>query len=74
MSNHTEMSKLSSQFAQISPGMDVEKSTDGLVSAMKAFHTEIDDVERSIMDNVNRIGRRKLPKHTVMYGATILII
>ena len=70
----TEMSKLSSQFAQISPGMDVEKSTDGLVSAMKAFHTEIDDVERSIMDNVNRIGRRKLPKHTVMYGATILII
>jgi len=30
------MAKLSSQFAAISPGMDVEKSTSGLVSIMKA--------------------------------------
>lgn len=32
----TEMAALSSQFAQISPGMDVDKATDGLVSTMKA--------------------------------------
>lgn len=35
----TEMAKLSSQFAAISPGMDVDQATDGLVSVMKAEHT-----------------------------------
>lgn len=30
------MAKLASQFAVISPGMTVEKATDGLVSIMKA--------------------------------------
>jgi hypothetical protein len=52
----TEMSALSSQFAQISPGMDVDKATDGLVSTMKAFGFEVEDVERNVMDNINRIG------------------
>ena len=52
----TEMSALSSQFAQISPGMSVETATDGLVSSMKAFGFEVEDVERNIMDNINRIG------------------
>lgn len=52
----TEMSALSSQFAQISPGMSVETATDGLVSTMKAFDFEVEDVERNIMDNINRIG------------------
>lgn len=32
----TKMAKLSSQFALISPGMDVDKATSGLVSIMKA--------------------------------------
>ena len=32
----TKMSKLSSQFATISPGMDIDKATTGLVSTMKA--------------------------------------
>lgn len=50
------MAALSSQFAQISPGMSVETATDGLVSTMKAFHVDVNDVEREIMDNVNRIG------------------
>ena len=31
-----EMAKTSSIFASISPGVDIEKATDGLVSAMKA--------------------------------------
>ena len=32
----TEMAKLSSQFATISPGMEVDEATTGLVSVMKA--------------------------------------
>lgn len=52
----TEMAALSSQFAQISPGMSVETATDGLVSSMKAFGFEVDEVERNVMDNINRIG------------------
>lgn len=52
----TEMAKLSAQFAAISPGMDLDTSTDGLVSTMKAFGIEVEDVERKVMDNINRIG------------------
>lgn len=52
----TEMAKLSSQFAQISPGMDLDTATDGLLSAMKAFGIEVEDAERKIADNINRIG------------------
>lgn len=52
----TEMAALSSQFAQISPGMDVETATDGLVSTMKAFHTDVADVESEIMDVINKTG------------------
>lgn len=52
----TEMAALSSQFAAISPGMDLDKATDGLVSTMKAFNIDVANVERDVMDNVNRIG------------------
>ena len=52
----TEMAKLSSQFTSISPGMDTDSATDYLVSTMKAYGIEVDEVERKIMDNVNRIG------------------
>lgn len=52
----TEMSALSSQFAQISPGMSVDTAVDGLVSTMKAFHVEVADVETEIMDVINRAG------------------
>lgn len=51
-----EMAALSSQFKQISPGMDLDQATDGLVSTMKAFHVDVEDVEREIMDVVNRTG------------------
>ena len=50
------MSKLSSQFAAISPGMTVEKSTESLVSTMKAFGIEADEVLENIMSKVNRLG------------------
>ena len=52
----TEMAKLSSQFASISPGMDVTQATDGLVSTMKAFGYETDEVLDSIMSKINIIG------------------
>ena len=52
----TEMAKLSSQFTSISPGMTTDNATDYLVSTMKAYGIEVDEVERKIMDNVNRIG------------------
>lgn len=50
------MAELSSKFASVSPGMSTDQSTDYLVSTMKAFGIETDEVERKIMDNVNRIG------------------
>lgn len=52
----TEMAALSSQFAQISPGMDIDLATDGLVSTMKAFHVDVANVERDVMDVINKTG------------------
>ena len=64
------MAALSSQFAAISPGMSLDVSTDDLVSTMQAFHIEVDQAEREIMDNVNRIGRL-MPKRMVTYGVLL---
>ena len=55
----TKMAKYSSMFASISPGMDVDTATDGLVSIMKAFdigNDNPDDVLDGIMSKVNIIG------------------
>lgn len=52
------MATLSSQFASISPGMDTDTAQSGLVSIMKAFDVEVEDVERNIMDNINTLGNR----------------
>ena len=52
----TEMAKLSSQFASISPGMDTDSATDTLVSTMQAYKIGVDDVQRTVMDNINAIG------------------
>lgn len=52
----TKMSKLSSQFATISPGMDIDKATTGLVSTMKAFDVQVDDVKDGIMSKINSVG------------------
>lgn len=50
------MSKLSAQFAAISPGMSVDQATTGLVSTMKAFGIEADDVLDGVMSKVNAVG------------------
>lgn len=52
----TEMAKLSSQFASISPGMSTDESQEGLVSIMKAFDIDPDNVKSEIMDKVNTLG------------------
>ena len=50
------MAKTSSIFASISPGMDIEKATDGLVSAMKAFKIDASDALDEIASKINIIG------------------
>ena len=52
------MAKLSSQFASISPGMDTDEAQEGLVSIMKAFDIDPNDVETEIMDKVNVLGNK----------------
>lgn len=54
----TEMSKLSSQFASISPDMDTDKATEGLVSTMKAFEIGVEDVKDGIMSTINTVGNK----------------
>lgn len=51
------MSKLSSQFAAISPGMSVDTATTSLVSTMKAFGIEADNVLDGVMSKVNAVGK-----------------
>lgn len=52
----TKMAQLSSKFTSISPGMTTDNATDYLVSTMQAYGIAVDEVERKILDNVNRIG------------------
>lgn len=52
------MAKTSSIFEAISPDLDMNESTDGLVSAMKAFKIEADDALDGIASKINAIGKR----------------
>ena len=52
------MAALSSQFASISPGMSTDEAQTGLVSLMKAYKVNVDDVERELMDNINVLGNK----------------
>ena len=54
------MSKYASMFKSISPGMDIEKSTTGLVSVMKAYGIEAQDVLDGVMSKINIVGRVKI--------------
>ena len=50
------MAKLSSQFASISPGMEVDEAQSGLVSIMKAWSIDPDQVKSEIIDPINQLG------------------
>ncbi len=52
----TEMAKLSSKFATISPGMETEQAQEGLVSIMKAWDIDVDKVESEVIDKINILG------------------
>lgn len=55
----TKMAKYSSMFATISPGMNLDSATDGLVSVMKAFKIGLEDTDEvvdGIMSKINIIG------------------
>lgn len=55
----TKMAKYSSMFQMISPGMDLDSATDGLVSVMKAFKIGLEDTDEvvdGIMSKINIIG------------------
>lgn len=63
------MSKLSSQFAAISPGMSVDMATTSLVSTMKAFGIEADNVLDGVMSKVNAVGNSfALSNDDIMVG------
>lgn len=50
------MAEVSSIFSSVSPDMDMEMATDGLVSAMKAFNIEADEALDGIVNKINTIG------------------
>ena len=52
----TRMAGLAAQFSAISPGMDVNQATTGLVSIMKAYGIETEEVLDGVMSKINRIG------------------
>lgn len=52
----TRMAELSSQFAAISPGLDIENATTGLLSVMRAFDIEVEDVLDGVMSKINIVG------------------
>ncbi len=52
----TKMAQLSSQFASISPELDVNTAQEGLASIMKAWDIDVSDVKSEIMDNINALG------------------
>nr|DAZ75024.1 MAG TPA: hypothetical protein [Caudoviricetes sp.] len=47
--------------------MGVDEAQEGLVSIMRAYDVDPNDVKEQIMDKVNVLGKI-LPKHTAMYG------
>ena len=53
-----KMAALSSEFASISPGMSTEQAQTGLVSLMKAYDINVNQVERELMDNINVLGNK----------------
>lgn len=55
-SSSTTMAKLAAQFTAISPGVDIDESTTGLVSVMKAYGIEAEKVLDGVMSKINVVG------------------
>ena len=52
----TMMAKLAAQFSAISPGVDIGTATTGLVSVMKAYGIEAEEVLDGVMSKINIVG------------------
>ena len=52
------MAKYSSQFKSISPGMNIDEATTSLVSIMKAYDIDVNNVLDGIMSKINDIGNK----------------
>lgn len=52
----TMMAKYAAQFAAISPGLNVDQATTGLVSVLKAYDLKTEDVLDGVMSKINRVG------------------
>lgn len=58
----SKMAEYSAMFKNISPGMNMDTATDGLVSVMKAFKIgldDVDDVVDGIMSKINIVGNTR---------------
>ncbi len=54
----TQMAKYSSHFKSISPGMNIDEATTSLVSIMKAYDIDVNNVLDGIMSKINDIGNK----------------
>lgn len=52
----TEMAELSAQMAAISPGVTIDEATTGLVSTIKAYGIEVENVLDGVMSKINIVG------------------
>lgn len=63
----SKMAEYSAMFKGISPGMDMDTATDGLVSVMKAFKIGLDDSDEvvdGIMSKINVVGNTRAVNNT----------
>ena len=60
------MSKLSSQFSSISPGMNVNDATTSLASIIKAYDIAPNDVLDGVMSKINDVGNKFAISNTEM--------
>lgn len=63
----SKMAEYSAMFKGISPGMDMDTATDGLVSVMKAFKIGLDNVDEvvdGIMSKINIVGNTRAVDNT----------
>ena len=67
----TKMAQYSSKFASISPGMSTDEAQEGLVSIIKAWGLNVDEVEREVMDNINTLGRIIAQTYSNVWGCII---
>lgn len=57
MSEASKMAENSAIFKAISPELSAEEATDGLISIMKAYDLEADEMLDGVISKINKIGK-----------------